>query len=84
MTGAAFFERNLKRAMPGARLCSLKITPEDVLDMSSGLRAHMEYSVDGLTATGKGTAIVNLPWIGKSFGIVNFILDGTGRFDNAL
>lgn len=73
-----FFERNLKRAMPGAKLRSLKITPADVLDMSSDLHAEIEYSVDGLTASGNGKAIVNLPWIGNNFGIVNFILDGTG------
>jgi hypothetical protein len=73
-----FFERNLKRAMPGARLRSLNITPADMLDMSSSLHAEMEYSADGMTATGHGKAIVNLPWIGKSFGIVNFILDGAG------
>jgi transglutaminase-like putative cysteine protease len=73
-----FFERSLKRSMPGARLRSLKLMPEDMLDMSSSLHAEMEYSVDGLTATGHGKAIVNMPWIGKSFGIVNFILDGAG------
>ena len=73
-----FFERDLKHAMPGARLRSLKITPEDMQDMSSTLHAEMEYSVDGLTASGQGKAIVGLPWIGKDFGVVNFILDGTG------
>ncbi|HEY3913591.1 MAG TPA: DUF3857 domain-containing protein, partial [Verrucomicrobiae bacterium] len=73
-----FFERNLKRAMPGARLRSLKIMPEDMLDMSSGLHAELEYSVDGMTAAAHGKAIVSLPWIGKDFGIVNFILNGAG------
>ena len=73
-----FFERNLKRSVPGARLRSLKITPEDLLDMSSGLRTEMEYSADGQTATGSGKAIVNLPWIGKDFGVVNLILSDTG------
>ena len=73
-----FFESNLKRAMPGARLRSLKLTPADMLDMSSALHAELEFSVDGMTATGHGTAIVSLPWIGKNFGIVNFILNGAG------
>ncbi len=31
-----------------------------------------------MTATGNGKAIVSLPWIGKDFGIVNFILSGAG------
>jgi transglutaminase-like putative cysteine protease len=73
-----FFERNLKRSMPGARLTSLTLTPADMLDMSSSLHAALAYSVDGMTATGHGDAIVSMPWIGKDFGIVNFILNGAG------
>jgi len=73
-----FFEQNLKRSLPGAKLKSLRIFPEDVLDVSTGLRAEMEFSVDGLTACGAGKAVVNLPWTGKGLGIINFILDGTG------
>jgi transglutaminase-like putative cysteine protease len=73
-----FFERNLKRAMPGAHLNSFELTPEDMLDMSSELRANLDFSVDGMTASGSGKSVVSLPWIGKGFGIVNFILGGTG------
>jgi len=73
-----FFERNLKRAMPGAKLRSLKLTPEDMLDVSTGLGAEIAYSVDGMTASGEGKSVVTLPWIGKGMGIVNFILGGTG------
>src|ERR1700722_4340964 len=73
-----FFERNLKQSMPGARLNSLKLTPSDMSDMTSDLHAELEYSVDGMTASGQGKAIVSLPWIGKSFGVVNFILNGAG------
>jgi transglutaminase-like putative cysteine protease len=73
-----FFERNLKQAMPGARLKSLQLTPEDMLDVSQEVRAVLEFSVDGLAADGAGKSIVNLPWIGKGLGVVNFILGGTG------
>jgi transglutaminase-like putative cysteine protease len=73
-----FFERNLKQAMPGARLNSFKLLPEDMLDTSSVLRAELEFSVNGMTATGSGKSVVSVPWIGKSFGIVNFILGGAG------
>ena len=73
-----FFERVLKRTMPGARLNSLKIIPEDVQDVSGALRAELEFSVEGMTASGEGKSIVNLPWIGKSMGVVNFILSGAG------
>jgi transglutaminase-like putative cysteine protease len=73
-----FFERAVKRVMPGARLKSLKIFPEDVQDVSAELRAELEFSADGMTAPGQGKAIVSLPWIGKGMGVVNFILGGTG------
>jgi transglutaminase-like putative cysteine protease len=73
-----FFEGNLKAAMRGARLKSLKLTPEDMLDVSAPLRAELEFSVDGMTAEGSGKSVVSLPWIGKSMGVVNFILGGAG------
>jgi transglutaminase-like putative cysteine protease len=73
-----FFERNLKRTMPGARLKSLKLMPENMLDMSSEVRAELEFSSDGMTATGSDRCVVSVPWIGKGLGIVNFILGGTG------
>jgi transglutaminase-like putative cysteine protease len=73
-----FFEAVLKRAMPGAKLISHKLIPEDMLDTSTGVRATLEFSAEGMTASGDGKAVVNLPWMGKHFGIVSFILGGTG------
>ncbi len=73
-----FFERNLKSSMPGARLKSLKLTPEDMTDTASTIHAELEFTVDGMTADGNGKAIVSVPWIGRNFGIINFVLGGTG------
>lgn len=73
-----FFESNLKQALPGATLTSLKVTPENVLDVSTPIHAEMGYSVDGMTATGHGKSVVSVPWIGSHFGLVNFILGGMG------
>lgn len=73
-----FFERALKRTMPGAQIKSLKLLPEDVLDVAQALRAELEFSASGLTADGNGKAVVSLPWISKGMGVVNFILGGTG------
>jgi len=73
-----FFERNLKRNMPGATLRSLKLLPEDMLDVGSNLGAELDFTVPGMTASGDGKTIVNLPWVGKGVGIANFILGGTG------
>ncbi len=73
-----FFERNLKRSMPGAKLRALKVTPEDMLDVSQSVRAHVEFSVEGALASGNGKAVVSLPWIGKGLGLVNYVLGNTG------
>jgi hypothetical protein len=73
-----FFERDLKQVLPGAKLKSLKLTPENLLDMTANLHAEIEFSAAGLTATGEGKAIVTLPWIGKELGVLNFILRDAG------
>ena len=73
-----FFERDLKRSIPGARLKSVKLWPEDMLDITVPVRAEIEFSADGMTATGNGKSVVSVPWIGNSLGLVNFILGGTG------
>jgi transglutaminase-like putative cysteine protease len=71
-----FFDRALKSAMPGAKLISWKLLPANMLDMSAKLHAELEYSVDGMAVDGGGKAVVSLPWIGKQFGVVNFLLAG--------
>jgi transglutaminase-like putative cysteine protease len=73
-----FFESNLKATLPGAKLKSLKLLPEDMLDISVPVRAELEFSVEGMTATGSGKAVLVVPWIGKNLGVVNFILGGAG------
>jgi transglutaminase-like putative cysteine protease len=73
-----FFERDLKEAIPGARLVGFELTPTNMLDMSEGVRAELEFTVDGMTADGSGKSMITVPWIGTRFGVANFILGGTG------
>ena len=73
-----FFERNLKHVLPGAKLQSIKVTPRNLLDMDTNLHVDLEFSAAGLTANGNGKALVTLPWIGKSVGMLNFILRDAG------
>ncbi|MGD0745852.1 MAG: DUF3857 domain-containing protein, partial [Verrucomicrobiota bacterium] len=73
-----FFEQRLQQAVPGLRLKSLNLVPADMRDVSTGLRAELEFSVGGMTVNGGGESVVSVPWIGKRLGVVNFILDGTG------
>lgn len=73
-----YFQKCLKNAMPGAKLISLTLTPENMTDVSNEIKAEMEFTVEGMTATGNGKSVVSLPWIGNDLGVVNFILKGTG------
>jgi transglutaminase-like putative cysteine protease len=73
-----FFEHDLKQAIPGAKLVSLKMTPENMLDIATPIKAEVEFTVDGMTATGHGQAVVSVPWIGNDLGLVNRILEGMG------
>ena len=72
------FEEFVKQTVPGSTLKDLKLEPENMLDTSVPVHATIAFSANGMIASGGGTAIVNVPWIGKSFGIVNYILGGTG------
>jgi transglutaminase-like putative cysteine protease len=69
-----FFEERLKQAVPGVKLVSLKLMPENMLDTSVPLRAEMKLTASGLTANGDNKSIVNLPWISKSIGVANRVL----------
>ena len=73
-----FVEMNLKRILPGSRLKSLSLTPENMLDTSVPIHAVIEYAAEGLTANGSGKSMVGLPWVGKTLGIFNYLLGGAG------
>jgi transglutaminase-like putative cysteine protease len=69
-----FFEGRLKEAVPGVRLTSFSLTPENILDTSVPLHAELKFSAVGLTANGGGKSIVSLPLISRSLGVANRIL----------
>ncbi len=69
-----FFEQRIKESIPGAKLTSLTITPDNILDTSVPLHAQLKFTAVGLTANGGGKSIVSLPWISKDLGVANRIL----------
>lgn len=71
-----FFERNLKQALPGARLDSLKLSPSDMLDVSEPVRIELAFSVPDATASGEGKSVVSLPWVGNQLGVLRYLLNG--------
>jgi transglutaminase-like putative cysteine protease len=76
-----FFETRLKEAIAGARLTSLKMSPENMLDTSQPLRADLKFTATGLTANGEGKSIVSMPWISRDLGILNHLLVGSTGLD---
>ncbi|MGH7942318.1 MAG: DUF3857 domain-containing protein, partial [Limisphaerales bacterium] len=71
-----FFEGRLKDAVPGIKLISLRLTPENILDTSVPLQAQLKFTAVGLTANGGGKSVVSLPLVAKDLGVANRILVG--------
>ncbi|HEV2318950.1 MAG TPA: DUF3857 domain-containing protein [Verrucomicrobiae bacterium] len=71
-----FFDERLKEALPGVRLNSFRLTPENLLDTSVPLHAELKFTAVGLTANGGGKSVVSLPLISRGLGVANRILLG--------
>jgi transglutaminase-like putative cysteine protease len=71
-----FFDERLKEALPGVRLISFHLTPENILDTSVPLHAELKFRAVGLTANGGGKSVVSLPLISRGLGVANRILLG--------
>jgi transglutaminase-like putative cysteine protease len=76
-----FFEERLKESIPGVKLTSLKLTPENMLDTSVPLHAELKFTASGLTANGGEKSIVSLPWLSKNLGIANRIIVGSAGLE---
>ncbi len=73
-----YFEGVAKRVVPGARLTAFDLQPADMLDTSQALSVKMSLEADDILVSGNDTAMLPLPILGQSVGMINFILRGTG------
>ncbi|MEI6055631.1 MAG: DUF3857 domain-containing protein [Lentisphaerota bacterium] len=73
-----FFENILRKAIPNSQLFYYTITPENLFDMSSVLSVKMRFTAKKSFVSGDNMSALNLPWIGGSIGIVNYIIGTTG------
>jgi transglutaminase-like putative cysteine protease len=73
-----FFARALKSIIPGAEIKSLKITPANLFNMKEQIKVVMTYSAPNWLIAGKKVSLLPLPWFGSRFGVVSFVLRGTG------
>ena len=72
------FQGKLKKILPGAELLEIEILPKDLSKMSIPLSVKLKYKAENCLITGEDTEVFPIPWLGTSFGMVNFILDSTG------
>jgi transglutaminase-like putative cysteine protease len=73
-----FFEGRLKTIVAGTKLEDLKIEPANLRDMSKPLTVSFSFTAPAFLIKGDQNLMLPLPWMGTSFGIVNFILGRTG------
>ena len=71
-----FFEGIVKRLSPGAELVRCEIEPKDMRDTDKPVRVRLASRLPEMTLRGETCDELNVPFVSKGLGIVNFILDG--------
>lgn len=71
-------EGAVKAAVPNARVLEVKIAPDAMLDVTTGLSARITYEADDVLIRGGDLAMLPLPILGTRMGMVNFIIGQTG------
>lgn len=70
------FDGVLKSAIPGAEIESLEFSPKNPADISQPLQMTLRTRVPGFAVVDKaGHAVISLPFLSRSLGAVNFVLD---------
>ena len=73
-----FFAARLKSIMPGAKLDSFKITPENLRDYKTPLSVEFSFSTNSLLIQGEEAILMQIPHIGSSFSASSWILGDMG------
>jgi transglutaminase-like putative cysteine protease len=73
-----FINGVIKRALPDAVVDRISILPDDMTDVSTPLTITIDYHADNVLVNGRNSALLPLPLLGTSVGMVNFILGQTG------
>jgi transglutaminase-like putative cysteine protease len=73
-----YFQDILKRFLPGGKLDSLKIEPEDLQDTSRNIKVELEYHAKDVLVSGDGKALAPIYGIGTKIGTANYVLRATG------
>ncbi|MCK5802359.1 MAG: DUF3857 domain-containing protein, partial [Lentisphaeria bacterium] len=73
-----FFEGVVSRALSGARLTQITITPEKMLDTTQPLHVSLGFEAPNAIVSDGATVMLPVPRLGTGVGMVNFILRQTG------
>lgn len=73
-----YFESLVSKIIPGAKLKSFTLLPNDMLNTEEKLQVDIEYEADDIIVGGHGDSLLPLFMIGNRVGIVNFVLGKTG------
>lgn len=73
-----FLEGVVRETIPGAKLESFAIEPEDLRDTEAPLVLRLEASARDFILRGDGASLIDLPHFSTAIGYHNFILDKTG------
>jgi len=73
---AKFFESWVRHLSPGAELVRCEIEPKDLRDTESPLRVRLATRLPEMVLDGETRDELNVPFVSKGFGMVNFLLSG--------
>ncbi len=73
-----FFEKVIRKVLPSSELIDLNITPKNMLDTSESVRVKIIYEAENLLIGQNKTALLQLPWFGKTVGIINYVIREAG------
>ena len=79
-----FLQNLVKRIVPTARIDTITITPENLMDTSESLAVTLNYTSESpIFLEGTQTRTLPLPFFGTSAGMVNFMIGKTGLHKRA-
>lgn len=74
------FDGLLKRVLPGAELVDFTVSPENPQDITQPLKVRLTARVPGyVVPDANGRTPVDLPFLSRSVGLVNFLFDGLSQ-----
>ena len=71
-----FFEKTLKRVVPGAELIRCDVEPKDLRDTSRPVEVKLASKLPEAVLFGETQDELNVPFVSKAMGVVNFLLTG--------